>query len=62
MDDRVIDSGPVIDNAIRNDQRRQLEHELATTFIAQQKERVPSERTRLWNECLRLVKQLEELK
>lgn len=50
-----------IDNAITNDHRRQLEHELSTTFIAQQKEHDPAERTRLWNRCLELVAELERM-
>lgn len=51
----------VVQDAVNNDRRRALEHELSTTFIAQQKERVPSERTRLWNRCLELVAELERL-
>ena len=51
----------VIEVAVNNDRRRRLEHELSTTFIAQQKERDPAERTRLWNKCLELVKEIEEL-
>lgn len=51
----------IIPQAITNDRRRQLEHELSTTFIAQQKERDPAQRTRLWNRCLELVKEIEEL-
>lgn len=39
----------------------ELKIELATTFIAQQRERDPAKRTRLWNECLRLVVELENL-
>lgn len=45
----------------RNVQRQQLQSTLATTFIAQQKERDPAERTRLWNRCLELAKELEQL-
>lgn len=41
--------------------RLPLEHSLATTFIAQQQERDPAERTRLLNRCLELVKEIEEL-
>lgn len=51
----------VVQDAINNDRRRALEHELSTTFIAQQKERSPSERQRLWLECLRLTAEIEKL-
>lgn len=51
----------VVQEAVRNDQRRQLEHELSAAFIAQQRERIPTERARLWNECLRLVDEIERL-
>ena len=45
----------------RRQERQQLEHSLATTFIAQQKESIPAERTRLWNRCLELVTEIERL-
>lgn len=45
----------------KDNQRALLESTLATTFIAQQREQVPAERTRLWGECLRLVDEIERL-
>lgn len=42
-------------------QRQQLEHQLATTFVALQKTNVPTERQRIWSECLRLAGELERL-
>lgn len=50
-----------ITRAYRDSERQQLEHSLATTFITLQREKNPAERQRLWAECLRLAKELEEL-
>lgn len=40
---------------------QQLEHSLATNFVALQKTNVPTERQRIWGECLRLAGELEKL-
>lgn len=50
------------ESAVAHLRRIRLEREIGRTFAAQQKERDPAERTRLWNECLRLVGELEKLK
>lgn len=42
-------------------QRQSLEHQLATAFVQLQREKNPTERTRLWEECQRLAVELEKL-
>lgn len=45
----------------RRHERQQLEHSLAIAFTTLQKERNPTERTRLWEECGRLGNELQKL-
>lgn len=42
-------------------QRRELESQLARTFVKMQRERTPVRRQELWAECLRLSAELEKL-
>lgn len=49
------------EKAVAHLRRIRLEREIGRMFAEQQKERVPAERTRLWNECLRLAGELEKL-